>query len=266
MTATFVDSHADFPEDRVSYSVLKEMAKSPADAMWKKANPTKPTSAMDFGKGVDDYLFNEAKDIAVHPDGSSTRTKAFMGAKEAHGESGLYVSMDQWDAIEACGAAVKSSSLFQEHMIDQCHYQVHAYFEEECGKHRQVVANVLDVLEYDGDSVCAITDLKVVSDNSQFGFKQMVNRMRWDLQAASYVRNIQKITNERCPFYWFAVSSTQPHSVVMYEMASDWVDVAETELIGWIREWHKWKDVGMTPDARCLSVVPIQLETPPWRI
>lgn len=268
----YVDSHADFPQDRVSYSILKELDKSPAEALYKKQNPKPASPAMEFGSLVE-QLLTEIKDYEVHPTNASTRTNEFKAAKETS-KTKLYVDQETYGAAAACSLAVRSTPLWQYYIGDlgtgtnkkQVHGVLMVDVSEE-GRYQQCIANVIDIMRYEhgDDKPMAIYDLKVVADPSPHSFRNQVDRMRWDVQAASYVQMVNEIEMTEVPFFWFAVANTPPHTCAIYEFNDSWNKAAREQLREWAVEWFLWKNEDPSGSALCLAQTPIMLETPPWR-
>jgi len=89
--------------------------------------------------------------------------------------------------------------------------------------------------------------------------------MRWDVQAASYVRQVEAVEGVRLPFSWFVVQSSEPYSCGIYHMADEWVDYAEQDLLTWTIEWAMWKNEDPVGMALSISDEPVTLQRPPWR-
>jgi hypothetical protein len=261
MTATLCASRADFPEERVSYSVLKELENSPAHALYRKTHPKEQTPAMIFGSAVDLLLSDDPDgQLGYHPKGESSRTNAFKKAK-AEFEGEVYIDFDTFTEVQSCVAAIKNSALWQGYIQrNRLIYQQAGWFEEEVGQGTLVIACVMDFL----DKTRAITDLKVTQEITPRLFRQQVLRMGWDVQAATY-RRLMRDVGYDLPVQFLAVASKPPYASALYVMPEEWLDVAERKLIRWIQEWGYWKDYEYT-DSFALThhSDPLELETPGW--
>jgi hypothetical protein len=267
-----------FPKDRVSYSVLKELDKSPADALYRKQNPITATAEMEFGKAVDAVLFGSTSTIVcVHDSSASSRTNEFKKAKEEYmveNPDGVYLDQKRGDVLDECTTAVKSNPLFLEWLGQEgTKYNRAGVLVEELdyGKPAsriQNVANILDCITYDIDDdpvPTSIIDLKCVSDIMPHRFRNQVDWARWDIQAASYVRMVEEIEGIRVPFYWFVVRSSAPWTCAIYEMDEKWLDASEHQLVDWIHQWHAWKNEPIDGIARIANNTVVKLVAPVWR-
>jgi hypothetical protein len=268
-----------FPEDRVSYSVLKELDNSPADALYRKQNPIVATTAMQFGKAVDACLFGSTEIIVcVHDSPESGRTKGFRTAKEeymAENPDGIYLTQEHGDTLDECVTAVKSNPLFLEWLGQEGsqHGRAGVLVEDlDWGSHERVkqqnVANIIDCVTYDIDDdpvPTSIIDLKCVADIMPHRFRNQVDWARWDIQAASYVRMVEEIEGIRVPFYWFVVRNSAPWTCAIYEMDSKWLDASEHQLVDWIHQWHAWKNEPIDGIARIANNTVVKLVAPVWR-
>jgi hypothetical protein len=282
----WLDSKKDFPEDRVSYGVLKELAVTPAAALHKKRFPQPPTPAMEFGKAVDALLLqSETTAVAVHHTDKSRLTKEFKEAKadfmESH-DDGVYLDKETFAKVDACVLSTVDTPLWKNHMLLREYNKAGILVEgvgddkvlREAGEYNkagilvegvgddkvQVVANIIDFY-----TPTAIYDLKCVNDVTEHAFRNQVDRMRWDVQAASYVRMTEAITGNRLPFYWFCVGNAEPWNVAVWKMDDDWIIYSEDQLVRWIDEWAAWKDHEIEREARCVSMDVGCLQRPPWR-
>jgi hypothetical protein len=182
---------------------------------------------------------------------------------------GIYLDAETGKSLGKCLDAVKETTLWKEHMMEgeEFHYNKAGILIERIGKDaRQCVANIIDVVGWgDNLEVEKIVDLKVVADTTPHAFRNQIDRMRWDVQAASYVRMVEDITGKRVPFYWFVVRNTPPWTCAYYQMDEKWLDAAEDQLVNWIYEWFNWKNEKLDGNARCANVQTVTLSKPPWR-
>lgn len=266
-----------FPEDRVSYSILKEMRVSPAAALYKKRNPAPPTPAMEFGKAVDAILFNHKEMVACHPTLASTRTKEFAKAKEDYKREvpdGVYLDAATWEEAVACVAAIRSTPFWHQHFVDADYSTPGVFCAETQTVHngiatikQQNVVGIIDAIQHDGHGTpIHLWDLKIVADPTPHAFRNQIDRMRWDLQAAVYQRLMSTIENRQLPFGWLAVRSSEPFICQAYEMDDAWLAHAQEELEALIWDWHEWKDQEIDGETLCIALDNMVLFEPPWRI
>jgi len=270
----WVGSRKDFPEERVSYSVLKELEKCPAAAIYKKYNKTPPTPTMEFGSAVEDILFGSTPPrVVAHSTEKSKLTKEFKAAKAEAlktDDQVLYLDQETFDTAHDCADQVSATSLWNTYMVGgEMQRSVAGVLVMESGDERQNVANIIDVVVHMNDDhgslPVALIDLKVIADPSPHAFRNQVDRMRWDVQAASYVRMVEEITGRRVPFFWFVVQNSAPWNVAMYRIDEKWLDNAEATFERWVWEWHAWKNEEIVGQAMELNSQPVTLVTPPWR-
>ena len=100
IVSRWVTGRKQFPQDRVSYSILKEMDKCPAEAIYKKHNKTAPTPAMEFGSAVEDILFGP-EEPRVKEHNNPMKSKLTKEFKEAGGEMTEHASAARLLSCEA---------------------------------------------------------------------------------------------------------------------------------------------------------------------
>lgn len=204
---------ADFhPNDSlpISFSGLKQFAKSPAHFVHYKSAPYSSSPAMRRGTLVHRILL-EPQDIErMHVVDASTRTtKAF---KEAHAEHGEWACLaKELEEATAIANAVKNHETASDLLQKAIHKE----------EHLKWTCDGLPMHGYpDAYGNGILLDVKVTNPDPS-KFLRMVLDAQYHMQLALYAMAIE----EPCELFWICVDPNAPHTVAVYQPSPEMVDV-----------------------------------------
>jgi hypothetical protein len=83
-----------------------------------------------------------------------------------------------------------------------------------------------------------VADIKTCSDPTPHGFARQAANLRYHWQAFAYREAYAAINGGDLPdFYFVAIGNEPPHRVEVYELASEWLMIAEREVVQARREY-----------------------------
>jgi len=238
----------------ISFSGLKQFAKSPAHFVHYKTAPFTTSPAMRRGTLVHRILLQPEDMKQMQVIDSSTRsTKAFKEAEAVHGEWACL--QKEVDEAEAIAAAVQSHETASNLLQRANHKEQHLHWQCE-GLPMHGFPDAY------GNGV--LLDLKV-SNPEPGKFQRMVMDQAYHMQLALYSMAIEEPVQQ----FWVVVDPNPPHTVCVFEpsrsMQEDGVNMARLEsrmFLNWMQT-HK-------PGAPFLGFdhydqgAPMTLELPSW--
>jgi hypothetical protein len=236
--------------DYLSYSALKQFAKSPNHYLMYVGREFVETPAMVLGSALhcavlepDEYC----KRYTIAPK-FDRRTKAGKEQAEAwelatDGVTGITAEQDQ--AVAAMTHAIVSHRVAAD-LLEQTRREVPVEGNIEGVQFKGIV----DAL---GDRYAV--DIKTTTDASPEGFRRQASQLDYHLQAAIYTQLTGKA------FKWIAVESAPPYNVAVYEPTIDSMDAADAYLRNLIADFIVWdgKPVGYGENI-------YELDLPPWHV
>ena len=238
----------------ISFSGLKQFAKSPAHFVHYKTKEWTTTAAMRRGTLVHRMLLQPEEMQNMHVVEANTRSaKAFKEAHEAHGEWACLGK--ELREAEDIAAAVRRHETAMKLLTAAEHKEQHLHWQCE-GLDMHGFADAY------GNGI--LLDLKVTNPDPA-KFQRVVLDQAYHMQLALYSMAIDNPVK----MYWVAVDPNPPHTVCVFEpsqkMAEDGVNMARLEsrmFLHWI-ETHK-------PGASVLGFdhydqgAPLTVELPSW--
>ena len=238
----------------ISFSGLKQFAKSPAHFVHYKTKEWTTTAAMRRGTLVHRMLLQPEEMQNMHVVEANTRSaKAFKEAHEAHGEWACLGK--ELREAEDIAAAVRRHETAMKLLTAAEHKEQHLHWQCE-GLDMHGFADAY------GNGI--LLDLKVTNPDPA-KFQRVIIDQAYHMQLALYSMAIDYPVK----MYWVAVDPTPPHTVCVFEpsqkMAEDGVNMARLEsrmFLHWI-ETHK-------PGASVLGFdhydqgAPLNVELPSW--
>ena len=234
--------------DYLSYSALKQFAKSPNHYLMYVGREFVETPAMVLGSALhcavlERYEYGERYAIAPKFD---RRTKAGKEQAEAwamasDGVTAITAEQDQ--AVQAMKHAIRSHGAAARLLNGtRCEVPVEGKIEGVRFK------GVIDAI---GKSY--VVDIKTTTDASPEGFRKQAANFDYHLQAAIYTQ----LTGRA--FKWVAVESAPPYNVAVYEPTIDSMDAADAYLRNLIADFIVWdgKPTGYGENI-------YELDLPPW--
>ena len=238
----------------ISFSGLKQFAKSPAHFVHYKTKEWTTTAAMRRGTLVHRMLLQPEEMQNMHVVEANTRSaKAFKEAHEAHGEWACLGK--ELREAEDIAAAVRRHETAMKLLTAAEHKEQHLHWQCE-GLDMHGFADAY------GNGI--LLDLKVTNPDPA-KFQRVIIDQAYHMQLALYSMAIDNPVK----MYWVAVDPNPPHTVCVFEpsqkMAEDGVNMARLEsrmFLHWI-ETHK-------PGASVLGFdhydqgAPLNVELPSW--
>lgn len=214
----------------VSFSGLKQFAKSPAHFVHYKTSPFTSSLAMRRGTLVHRMVL-EPDDISkMHVIDASTRsTKAFKEAERAHGEwACLQKEIDDAQAIADAVRSHKTASALLDKALNK-------------EKHLKWTCEGLPMHGFpDAYGNGILLDLKVTNPHPS-KFQRTVIDFQYHMQLALYAMAI----DEPCELFWICVDPSAPHTVAVFEpskeMIQDGVNAARLEarmFLNWCKSFN----------------------------
>ena len=247
--------------DYVSKSHLDEINKSPFHYWDKYINPNRviqePTKQMIFGSAfhtlvLEPELFEkeyiiesanapkrptESQRNAKKPSNQTLSAIAFWDSFDDKAKGKTFVSLDDLERLTIMKQRVlehpAASAILNMSGVCEQSYQ---WKDEQTG---EICKSRPDFHTDDGS---LIVDLKTTSDASELGFQKSVHNFRYHVQAAFYLRSIEKADT----FVFIAVESKPPYLVAVYNASTDMINagnrVADKNLatLAQCRKTGKW--------------------------
>lgn len=216
---------------RLSYTAIKEFAKSPNHFIKYKTEPF-DSAILAFGRAAHGWILEREKfdeKFAVSPQ-VDRRTKVGKDTWTQFTESigdRQAITRQEFDTILHIGARVDACQEATDLILN-------GYAEEWSEKeiHGTLFGGYADVVHV--DKMYAV-DLKTCRDASPETFSRDAHNLDYHLQAAIY-RHLFDV--ER--FYWIAVEKDSPYSVAVYQQSDRAAEWAENRLRELIQKWQDW--------------------------
>ena len=208
--------------DRLNYSKLKLMAKSPAHYM---AAPRKDSDAMKLGRAV--HL------AVLEPDRFAAEVAIWTGERRAG---------KLWEAFKEANAG---KELLSEEEHRQAHLVAEAVRNDPTAARYLTVGTPETTVLWDaGGHACksrldwvgtsALVDLKSTRDASPASFGRDAYNMHYAAQAAFYSDAHYVATGEALPFVIVAVEPNDPFAVVTYRIPDALIALGRQQYLSWL--------------------------------
>lgn len=239
----------------LSASIAKILlAKSPLHAKWAYDNVSDEASAaMDIGTIAHDLVLRgiNSAEVLDFPD---WRTKAAKEARDqARAEGKMPIISHKFEQIEAMAKALKS------HFGDNYPFvngkPEISIFWDECG---QQCKGKIDWLF---DDYSLIVDYKTTTDANPQAFSRRIFSDGYDIQAAFYLRGLEKITGKKAKFVFVVQEVEPPFAVSTLEIDKRSLNIAENKALYAIDKWKSCCESGVFPCyEHHLAEIPSYLE------
>ena len=209
----------------LNHSSLKNLfpPNTPLDYAYHKNNPSKKSSAMEFGTAVHTAVFEHEKfsgSVIVSPE-VDKRTKA---GKEEYAEFLLKAegkTVITAEELDACKYILESA---QNHKIlgkllraENRKYEVSGFF-----NYNQIPCKFRTDFMLPDQRI--ILDLKTTKAGHERAFRRSVLDFHYHSQAAFYLSAMTEITGEAwTDFVWIAIESNAPYKIYLYEPDTRWL-------------------------------------------
>lgn len=260
--------HAD--KGIVGHSGLVRILRSPEHFKHYMTAPFKETDTLKFGTALHcAYLEPERfKDAYMEVPKIDKRTKegklkAEEYEKAAQGK--VLLDSDDMHAVQAIlkkiGEHVKATSLRIQSVTEKSYF----WSDDDTGIMCRIRCDMV-VIDENGQIV-AIIDLKTTADASKAAFRRSIDDYGYDLQAAFYTDAVKLAIGRDVPFYFLTVESAAPHSVALYRIGQESIEVGRRkyrmalQLLEWCTKNDSWP--GYQPQPFCEEEV---IDLPEWSI
>lgn len=247
--------------ERVNFSTLKLMAKSPKHYRHALLEPRTDTEPMKLGRCAHLAAFEPEKfraTVAVW-DGGTRRGKDWDAFRARNADKEL-LTQDQYEQCIAIQKTVLADEYARPYVSNGRGEVTIAWTDAQ----RDRGVNSYSVLckgRLDFDAKGAIVDLKTTRDAGD-GFGRQAWGLKYYAQAAWYVDGYERATGIRKPYVLVAVESTAPYDVVVYRVPDRHLELGREEYRAWLdrlaicRETNTWP--GYANDCE------LELELPRW--
>jgi len=219
------------------------------------------STAMDMGTAVHQLLLRDDRVDVLPYD--SFRTKDAQAERNLSRASGrIPLLIHQWEEANAIATAVREQIVALD--LDPVPFTEgtaeHVIRWEENGVQCKAM---LDWLRDDLDT---IDDLKTTSDASPRGFQRKVWSLRYDIQAAFYLRAVSWDYAATPRFRWVAVETEYPYLVTVHELDKAALDNADALVEQAMTEWRECVAANHWPGypAPVHQVGPVPWERDSW--
>jgi hypothetical protein len=246
--------------DRVNWSTLKHMEKSPAHYHHALLNPPKDTDAMKCGRCIHMAVFEPERFASecVLWDGGVRRGKDWDKFRSKFDGREILTESEHEDciaiqrAVRSDGVAAKYVSGGQGEVTALWTHKQDPAWSIECKGRIDFVANT-----------GALVDLKSCRDASPEGFGRQLWNLQYHVQAAYYCDGYAAATGRRLPYVIVAVEHDAPHVVQVYTIPDAVLELGrETyrellERLAWCRSESNWPGY---------ATGELELELPRWAV
>lgn len=214
-----------FDINALSYSGLKEFAKSPAHFKYWLTKQDEATEAMKFGSALHAALLEPDK-LAVQEGGTTWRTKGFKDF-EAENNEKVCVPEDAFRIIELMTTSLLGNMTVKG-MLSRAEKETELFWED--NDYSFKCKCKIDMLYVQNDTAI-IADIKTTDDATPSAVAKTIANFKYHWQASWYpdaVRQCRGIKDVR--FLWIFVEKKPPYSVGLYEPDAEMLDVAHRQI------------------------------------
>lgn len=243
--------------ERVNWSRLKEMARSPAHYRWALEHPPEDSDAKKVGRALHLAILEPerfASECVVWT-GGRRAGKAWDEFSALH-EGKEILTADEAERIEGMRRAVLASPAAAQ-LVSGGRAEVTMLWDTEVVP--GVVVPCRGRLDYERPD--ALVDLKVTRDASPEGFGRHAWVMRYHAQAAFYVDGYAAITGRTLPFVFVAVENVAPYVVQTYVMTPEAMAAGRDEYMRLLAQLETCRITGEWPGY---ATGPMPLTLPRW--
>lgn len=214
-----------FDINALSYSGLKEFAKSPAHFKHWQTEAREPTEAMKFGAALHASLLEPDK-LAVQSGGTTWRTKGFKEFEHENPEK-VCVPEEVFKNIELMSTSLLSN-ITVKNMLARAAKETELFWED--NDYSFKCKCKLDML-FVKNNTAIIADIKTTDDATPQAVSRTIANYKYHWQAYWYsyaVRQVRRVKDVK--FFWIFVEKKPPYSVGLYEPDAEMLDVASRQI------------------------------------
>lgn len=219
---------------RLNFSLLKEMARSPAHFRHRLTAKREDTEAMKLGRAVHLAAFepDRFRERVVRWDGGARRGKDWTDFQEL--SAGLEILTEEEHA--ACLAmtdAVRGHDTAGP-LVSKGHAEMSVLW-----THKQAGAGAVPGYSFECKgrvdfATTALADLKTTRDASPEEFGRQAFKLNMHVQAAYYSDGYFAVTGQRLPYYLIAVEKAAPHVVAVYQVDEMHLELGRVAYRSWL--------------------------------
>jgi hypothetical protein len=243
--------------DRVNFSTLKEMERSPAHYKWRLEHPKDPTDAMDLGNATHLAVLEPERFRAevVEWTGKVRNGKKWDEFEAAHAGKLILPAADYDYAINMA-EAVRDCDQARP-FITRGHAEVTMLWE------REIIPGFPIALKgrFDYLSPLGPVDLKTCADASREAFGRAVFNMGYLAQSALYLDGYKAITGTEDRFYIVAVEKEPPFIAQVYWLTDEQLAFGRELYTKWLAQVAFCRLEDLWPPY---STEPLPLTLPGW--
>ena len=219
------------------------ISRTPAHAKAVADGHGRDSKAMDMGTTVHQLLLRDDRvDVIPFDEWRTNEAKALVKASRDAGR--VPVKPKEWDKANTIADRVREQLVALN--IDPVPFTEgtaeHVIRWDEDGLECRAMIDWLR------DDLTVIDDLKTTSDASPRGFRKKVWNLRYDIQAAFYVRAVAAGFEGETPrFRWVAVETEYPYLVTVHEPSKLALENAQERVIQAIEAWRECVDTNEWP-------------------
>lgn len=251
-------------KDRINFSTLKHLARSPAHYKNALAGRSGDRDVLVRGRATHLAVFEPEKfraECVVFP---GKRIGKEWDAFLARNPDKEHLTPRMHESAVGVAAAVRACAMAEKYLVPRGRFEVSAFWtfavaalEGIPGFSFNCKARI-DALLDD-----AIVDLKSCKDASPDAFgRQMIN-LNAHAQAAFYSDGVFAITGRRKPYVWIASEASAPYVTQVYEADDDVLELGRRAYTGWLEHLNVCTQENKWPGY---AESPMRLVVPPWAI
>jgi hypothetical protein len=242
--------------DRVNFSTLKEMERSPAHYKWRLEHPDEPTDAMDLGNGTHLAVLEPERFAAEVLRWPKRRAGKDWDAFEAANAGKLILPASDYDDCLAMQKAVRECAQAQPYLTGG-HAEVTMLWE------REIIPGFPIALKgrFDYLSPLGPVDLKTCADASREAFGRAVFNMGYLAQSALYLDGYRAITGADDRFSIVAVEKEPPFVTQVYWLTDEQLAFGRELCTKWLAQVAFCRLEDSWPPY---STEPLPLTLPGW--
>lgn len=249
-------------KERVNWSTLKELLRSPQHYQHRLAAAREDTDAMVLGRCVHLGVFEPnrfATEVMAWTGG--VRRGAFWEHFRIQCLGQEILREDDFERCLAIQRAVRDAPAARQYLMGGT-AELTVLWTHETPAVNGVLGYSLDMRSrLDFVTPTAIVDLKTARDASPSGFGRAVGTYRLHTQGALYVDAYERATGRRLPYVLLVVESVPPHAVVVYRVPDALLDLGREEYQALLGRLHACRRDSLWPGY---AEAEMELTLPRW--
>jgi hypothetical protein len=214
-----------FDINALSYSGLKEFAKSPAHFKHWQTEAREPTEAMKFGAALHASLLEPDK-LAVQSGGTTWRTKGFKEFEHENPEK-VCVPEEITGTMALMNCSLVSNRTVKG-LLQRAEKEVEFFWQHpDFGFDCKCKTDLLFV----NRGIAIVADIKTTDDATPQAVSRTIANYKYHWQASWYSEAVRRCRGARdVRFFWIFVEKKPPYSVGLYEPDAEMLDVASRQI------------------------------------